>query len=155
MCSSDLDGYIARKYNLVTDLGKFLDPIADKMLINAMMIFLAINFPSLGEAVKFPFFLVILMEVRDLIVDGLRFMGAQKNVVIAANIFGKLKTVLQMLAISVVFLNGFPFSFFDSTWMNYLHISDFICYLATFVSLLSGVIYVWQNKKVFIDEKHE
>ena len=108
-----LDGYLARKNNEVTDLGKFLDPIADKMLINSMMVFLALNFSSLGGDQKFPFFLVIIMIIRDLVVDGLRFMVAKKNVVVAANIFGKLKTVTQMLAIIVVFLNGFPFSYFD------------------------------------------
>lgn len=143
-----LDGYLARKNNQVTDLGKFLDPIADKMLINGMMIFLALNFPSIHNVdLTFPFFLVILMEIRDLIVDGLRFMCAKKNVVIAANIFGKAKTVLQMVAISFVLLNGFPFSLFDYNFINYLHITDFICYLATITSLISGVIYVKDNIK--------
>ncbi len=143
-----LDGYLARKNNLVTDLGKFLDPIADKMLINGMMIFLALNFTSIRETnLTFPFFLVILMEIRDLIVDGLRFMCAKKHVVIAANIFGKAKTVLQMVAISFVLLNGFPFSLFDYNFIPYLHITDFICYLATITSLVSGVIYVKDNIK--------
>ena len=143
-----VDGYLARKNNQVTDLGKFLDPIADKMLINGIMIFLALNFPSIHNSdLTFPFFLVILMEIRDLIVDGLRFMCAKKNVVIAANIFGKAKTVLQMVAISFVLLNGFPFSLFDYNFINYLHITDFICYLATITSLISGVIYVKDNIK--------
>ena len=121
-----LDGYLARKNNEVTDLGKFLDPIADKMLINSMMVFLALNFSSLGGDQKFPFFLVIIMIIRDLVVDGLRFMVAKKNVVVAANIFGKLKTVTQMVAIIVVFLNGFPFSYFDYNWPMYLHIGDWL-----------------------------
>jgi CDP-diacylglycerol---glycerol-3-phosphate 3-phosphatidyltransferase len=150
-----LDGYLARKNNQVTDLGKFLDPIADKMLINAMMIFLALNFPSLGASLKFPFFCVIIMEIRDLIVDGLRFMAATKHTVIAANIFGKLKTVLQMVAISFVFINGWPFSYFDSNWLTYLHITDFICYAATFVSVLSGAIYLIQNKAVFLGQNND
>ena len=150
-----LDGYLARKNNQVTDLGKFLDPIADKMLINAMMIFLALNFPSLGDSLKFPFFCVIIMEIRDLIVDGLRFMAAKKHTVIAANIFGKLKTVLQMVAISFVFINGWPFSYFDVTWMPYLHITDFICYAATIVSVLSGAIYLIQNKSVFLGQNND
>ena len=149
-----LDGYIARKYNLVTDLGKFLDPIADKMLVNGLTIFLAINFISLNNNLVFPFFCVILMIIRDLIVDGLRFMAARKNVVIAANIFGKMKTVLQMVAISFVLLNGWPFSYFDYNWVQYLHVTDIICYLATFVSVLSGVIYLIQNKNVFLEEKN-
>lgn len=142
-----LDGYLARKNNQVTDLGKFLDPIADKMLINSMMLFLALNFVSLGNNLKFPFFLVIVMIVRDLVVDGLRFMVAKKNVVVAANIFGKLKTITQMIAIIIVFLNGFPFSYFDYNWPNYLHIGDWLCYIATFFSVLSGIIYVKQNIK--------
>ena len=150
-----LDGYLARKNNQVTDLGKFLDPIADKMLINGMMIFLALNFSSLGESLKFPFFCVIIMEIRDLIVDGLRFMAATKHTVIAANIFGKLKTVLQMVAISFVFINGWPFSYFDATWMPYLHITDFICYAATIVSVLSGAIYLIQNKSVFLGQNND
>ena len=128
-----LDGYLARKNNMVTDLGKFLDPIADKMLVNSMMIFLSLNFISLGNDVKFPFFCVIVMVIRDLIVDGLRFLAAQKNVVIAANKFGKIKTVTQMIAISVVILNGFPFVFFDYNWPMYLHISDWLTYIATFL----------------------
>ena len=136
--------------SLITDLGKFLDPIADKMLINSMMVFLALNFVSLTNNLKFSFFLVIIMIVRDLIVDGLRFMVAKKNVVVAANIFGKLKTVTQMLAIIVVFLNGFPFSYFDYNWPIYLHIGDWLCYIATFFSVLSGVIYVKQNIKYIL-----
>ena len=142
-----LDGYLARKNNEVTDLGKFLDPIADKMLINSMMVFLALNFVSLASHQRFAFFLVIIMIIRDLVVDGLRFMVAKKNVVVAANIFGKLKTVTQMVAIIVVFLNGFPFSYFDYNWPAYLHVSDWLCYIATFFSVLSGIIYVKQNIK--------
>lgn len=148
-----LDGYLARKNNEVTDLGKFLDPIADKMLINSMMIFLSLNFVSLVENQKFAFFLVIIMVIRDLVVDGLRFMVAKKNVVVAANIFGKLKTVTQMIAIIVVFLNGFPFSYFDYNWPVYLHISDWLCYIATFFSVLSGIIYVKQNIKYLFYEE--
>ena len=142
-----LDGYLARKNNEVTDLGKFLDPIADKMLINSMMVFLALNFVSLASHQRFAFFLVIIMIIRDLVVDGLRFMVAKKNVVVAANIFGKLKTVTQMVAIIVVFLNGFPFSYFDYNWPAYIHVSDWLCYIATFFSVLSGIIYVKQNIK--------
>src|SRR5574344_564681 len=143
-----LDGYLARKNNQVTDLGKFLDPIADKMLINSIMIFLCFNFISISDELTFPWFCVVLMTIRDLIVDGLRFMAASKNVTIAANMWGKAKTVLQMVAVSLVMLNGFPFSFFDVSWMEYLHITDFFCYLATLTSIIGGVIYLYDNRKV-------
>jgi len=144
-----LDGYLARKNHQVTDLGKFLDPLADKMLINSMMVFLCFNFVSINSELKFPWFCVVLMIVRDLVVDGLRFMCASKNIVIAANYWGKAKTVLEMVSITLVMLNGFPFSYFDSNWLPYLHITDIICYLTTITSLIGGFIYLKDNKKVF------
>lgn len=147
-----LDGYLARKNNQITDLGKFLDPIADKMLINSVMVFQAINFMSTQDALKFPWFCVVLMIIRDLVVDGLRFMAATKNIVLAANYWGKAKTVLQMVAITLVFLNGWPFSYFDTNWPTYLHISDIICYLTTLTSLIGGVIYLKDNKEVFYEK---
>lgn len=149
-----LDGYLARKNNQVTDLGKFLDPIADKMLVNSMLVFLSINFVSLNDHLRFPFFCVILMIIRDLVVDGLRFMAATKKVVISANIYGKLKTVFQMIALSIVLLNGFPFNLFDSNWIRYLHISDIFCYIATLISLISGVIYLTENIHTIIGGKN-
>lgn len=148
--SDFLDGYIARKYNMVTDLGKFLDPIADKILINGLMIFLIFNFKSLDGFITFPWFLVVLMIIRDIVIDGLRTNAAKKGKVIAANIFGKAKTVFEMVAIVIILLNGFPFSFFDNSWPNYLHVSDFICYLTCAASLLSGVIYLKQNFNILL-----
>ena len=149
-----LDGYLARKNNQVTDLGKFLDPVADKLLINSMVIFLIA--PSLfakyapGQIISFNMWCALLLVARDIVVDALRFIAAQKGVVIAANIFGKCKTVLEMVAISAVLLNGFPFNYFDKNWPVGLHIADFLVYIATFVSVLSGIIYVVQNRHVFL-----
>lgn len=151
-----LDGYLARKWHQVTDLGKFLDPIADKMLVNGLLIFLVFpwGFAS-SQRCLVPTFCVILMVVRDLVVDGLRFIAAKKNEVIAANIFGKLKTVSQMIAIPVVLLNGWPFSYFDSSWPVEANISSILIYIATFFSILSGIIYVVQNRKVLKEGKNE
>lgn len=152
-----LDGYLARKNNQVTDLGKFLDPVADKLLINSMVIFLII--PSVfakyapNQIISFNMWCALLLIVRDIVVDALRFIAAQKKVVIAANIFGKLKTVFEMIAIGAVLLNGFPFNYFDASWPAGLHIADFLVYIATAMSIISGVIYVWQNKKVFLDNE--
>ena len=156
-----LDGYLARKNNQVTDLGKFLDPVADKLLINSLVIFLVapqvfapyIPMPADGgKIVNFSVWCAILLVARDIVVDALRFIAASKGKVIAANIFGKLKTVLEMVAICAVLLNGFPFRYFDANWPRGLHIADFIVYIATLASLISGVIYVVQNRHVFKSE---
>ena len=147
-----LDGYLARKNNQITDLGKFLDPIADKMLVNSTLIILCCGFSFLNnnQLIISPF-IVILFVVRDLVVDGVRFMAAKKNIVIAANIFGKLKTVFQMVAIALVLLNGFPFSYFDYNFINGLRIADFFVYIALFFSILSMIVYLYQNRKVFLN----
>ncbi|HBX25129.1 MAG TPA: CDP-diacylglycerol--glycerol-3-phosphate 3-phosphatidyltransferase, partial [Firmicutes bacterium] len=144
------------KWKQVTDLGKFLDPIADKMLVNGLLIFLIFpwNFAP-NQNCLVPAFCVILMVIRDLVVDGLRFVAAKKNEVIAANIFGKAKTVAQMIAIPVVLLNGWPFCYFDASWPSYLNISSILVYIATLLSLLSGIIYVLQNKNVLKEKKEK
>ena len=102
-----LDGYLARKNNQVTDLGKFLDPVADKLLVNSMVIFLIVpaSYAHNGQ-MNFSLWCALLLVARDIVVDALRFIAAQKGVVIAANIFGKAKTVLEMIAVSLVLLNG-------------------------------------------------
>jgi len=152
-----LDGKLARKNNQVTDLGKFLDPIADKLLVNSMLIFLACTyaFRYADQQVCFiPVWCVIIMVARDIVVDAMRFIAAQKNVVIAANIFGKLKTVLQMVAISAVLLNDFPFHYmYPDNHNPYLNVTAFLVYVATLVSAISGIIYVVQNKKVLKENK--
>ena len=153
-----LDGKLARKNNQVTDLGKFLDPVADKLLVSSMLIFLtapAVFAPYTDAGQLFiPVWCVIIMVARDTVVDALRSIAAQKGVVIAANIFGKLKTVLQMVAISLVLLNDFPFHYLYPENTNpYLTVTSFVVYLATLASFLSGVIYVWQNRKAFLPEK--
>lgn len=143
-----LDGYLARKWKQVTDLGKFLDPVADKLLVDSALIYLCL--PHFGmDTLSIPLTCAIIMIIRDLVVDALRFVAASKGIVLAANVFGKLKTIFQMVAIPVVFLNGFPFSYFDSAWNSYLRIGMWLIYLATLMSFLSGVIYIVQNRAVF------
>lgn len=148
-----IDGYLARKNNEVTDLGKFLDPVADKLLVDGLIIFLLVRQVYAPDQIVFPLFCAIIMISRDLVVDALRFIAASKNIVLAANVFGKLKTILQMIAIPAVLLNDWPFSYFDYSWPEPLKICNIIVYLATFVSLLSGIIYLVQNKKVFKNTK--
>lgn len=154
-----LDGKLARKNNQITDLGKFLDPVADKLLVNTMTIFLCAPsvfapYTSGVQTAFFPVWCVIIMVARDTVVDALRFIAAQKGVVIAANIFGKLKTVLQMVAIGAVLLNDFPFHYmYPQNTSPYLTVTMFLVYLATLVSLISGIIYVVQNRKVFVKDE--
>ena len=139
-----LDGYLARKNNQVTDLGKFLDPVADKLLVNSIVIFLInpqvyASYTTNGQ-MSFSLWCALLLVARDIIVDALRFIAAQKGVVIGANIFGKAKTVLEMVAVSLVLLNGWPFSYFDASWP--VRIADIFVYLATAASVISGIIYL-------------
>ncbi|MCQ2796776.1 MAG: CDP-diacylglycerol--glycerol-3-phosphate 3-phosphatidyltransferase [Bacilli bacterium] len=147
-----LDGYLARKNNQVTDLGKFLDPVADKLLVNSLLIYLCVghfirSFTNTEQYV-IPGMCVIIMVARDIVVDCLRFVAAKKDIVIAANIFGKAKTVAQMITIPLVLLNGWPFSYFDFSWNRNLRMVAFFVYITTALSLISGVIYVIQNRKV-------
>lgn len=153
-----LDGYLARRNNQVTTLGKFLDPIADKMLVNSTLIFLAVGsaLPYSGDQLVLNVFVVILFIVRDLIVDAVRLIAASTGArVISANIFGKLKTIFQMVAIPVYLLNGYPFTFFDYNWPEPLRIANLLMYLALFFSLLSGIIYVVKNKDVLVGKKSD
>ena len=139
--SDFLDGYIARKYNLVTTYGKFMDPIADKLLVNSTIIILASRIPQLV-------IVAVVMIARDIVVDAVRLIAVTKNKVVAANIWGKLKTVTQMVAICFVLLNDFPFSFIP--WD--VNVSLILCYVAGVCSLLSMVVYIIQNREVFKDE---
>ena len=146
-----LDGYLARKNNQVTDLGKFLDPVADKLLVNSMVIFLIVPQSYTNGQMSFSLWCAILLVARDIVVDALRFIAAQKNVVIAANIFGKAKTVLEMIAVSLVLLNGWPFIYFDANWP--VRIADIFVYLCTFASVMSGVIYMVKYGYILKGEK--
>ena len=135
-----LDGYIARKNNLITTFGKFADPIADKLLVNSLFIL----FASKGIIPVVP---VIIMVCRDTIVDGCRMMAAQSGVVVAAGYLGKLKTVLQMLSIVLILVNNIPFELIR------IPVSDIILWFATFVSMASGVSYFNQLKEFIFESK--
>lgn len=146
-----IDGYLARKLNLITDLGRFLDPIADKILTTTALIFLAVNHEwAVNDQLLIPWYIVLLMILRDVIVDGMRMMAHSKHIVVSANIWGKSKTVLQMIAITLFFLNDWPFSYLGLP--KYLNVSYIFLYLALIASLVSGAIYMHQNRSVFAPE---
>lgn len=152
--SDFLDGHLARKYNLVTTYGKFMDPIADKLLVDVLLLFYALPMTEYGFALTgktgVPMVVVIIMICRDLCVDAIRLLGMEKQVVIQARYAGKVKTVLQMIALTCVLLNNFPFAFFS--WK--INVANLLCYLAGVASLVSLVDYFVVNRKVFQgDEK--
>lgn len=135
-----LDGYIARKYKMITSFGKFIDPIADKLLVNTVFILLAVS----GTVSIVP---VLFMIWRDTIVDAMRMMAAQKGVVVAAGIWGKLKTVLQMVTIIVVLLNDIPFAFFG------LEVGKWLVWISAIISAYSGIVYFQQCKQYIMESK--
>lgn len=140
--SDFVDGYLARKYNLVTTYGKFMDPIADKLLVNSLFIILTVIGPC-----KIPVIVTVIMIARDLLVDAIRQLGADKQVVIAANRWGKIKTVTQMVALTFVLLNNWPFALLNLPF----NVTIVFCYIACAASLVSGVLYFIYNRKVFKD----
>ena len=147
-----LDGYLARKLNLVTNFGKFLDPFADKVLTNSAFILLMIT-PSWVEIelIRVPAWIVIIMIIRDLAVDGIRMIGVSQGKIIAASKIGKLKTVMQIIAIIFVFLNDAMFAFLNLP--NGFTITDFILYLAALISLISLISYLYNNRGIFISHE--
>ncbi len=145
--SDMIDGKIARKYNMVTDYGKFMDPIADKLLVNSTLLILICNGP-----IRIPVVCVLLMICRDIIVDAIRLNAVRKNIVVAANIFGKIKTVLQMVSLIFILINDFNLDSIIGL-PNYLYIGQLMIYLATCASVISGIIYLVQNRQVFMENK--
>ena len=135
-----LDGYLARKNHLVTDFGKFMDPLADKMLTTAAIIYMVV------DGVCSPVVLAIIM-FREFAVAGVRMIAAESGIVIAANMWGKVKTVLQMLSII--------FYFFGTAlcWNGTLEsitvvvlVSILLCWLVAVVTAVSGIKYLWDNR---------
>ena len=138
--SDFLDGYIARKYNQITTLGKFIDPIADKALTTTMFILFAVDgiIPPL---------VVLIMVWRDILVDGIRMMCAERGVVVAAGLLGKAKTVAQMVAIVLVLLNNLPFALVG------VPVADIMIWLSVFLSVISGFSYFIQAKDLIFETK--
>ena len=132
------DGMLARKNNWITSFGNFADPIADKMLVNTVLI-LMVYFHQANVIA------VLLMIARDLIVDGLRMSAANSGEVVSAGIFGKLKTVLQMFALVFLLLKDWPFVYMG------ICMDQILLWAATVASLYSGWIYFNQLKKYVLE----
>jgi CDP-diacylglycerol--glycerol-3-phosphate 3-phosphatidyltransferase len=128
-----LDGYIARKYNMVTDFGKFIDAIADKILVNSVLIILA------SQGFIHPIIPVVLI-VRDSIVNSVKMMAAKKGKVVAAIKLGKIKTACLMVGIILTLFYNLPFELIG------VSISKVLLFIATILSVVSGIQYYSMNK---------
>ena len=132
-----LDGKIARKYNLVTNFGKFMDPLADKLLVCSAMI-------CLIDMDRIPAWIVIVIISREFIISGLRLVASDNHVVIAASYWGKFKTTFQMLMVIVLILN-IQMSFFQILGM-------ILTYVALILTVVSLIDYIVKNKDVLKEQ---
>lgn len=127
-----LDGYIARKNHLVTNFGKFMDPLADKLLVSAAMI-------CLVSMDRLPAWMVIIIISREFAISGFRLIAADNGIVIAASWWGKFKTVSQMIMIILLIANlGGVFTVLENVFM----------WIALILTVVSLADYIWKNKKV-------
>ena len=139
-----LDGYIARKNHLVTDFGKFMDPLADKCLTTAAFIYMVV------DGVCSPVVLAVIL-FREFAVAGVRMIAAETGTVIAANMWGKVKTVLQMLTI-IFYYFAAALAGAGNVGVVSL-VTVVLCWLCGAATLLSGCIYLWQNRQLFMQAK--
>jgi CDP-diacylglycerol--glycerol-3-phosphate 3-phosphatidyltransferase len=133
-----LDGKIARKYNLVTNFGKFMDPLADKLLVCSALI-------CLVELGSLPAWIVIIIIAREFIISGFRLIASDNGVVIAASYWGKFKTTFQMLMVIVLILN------IDLAFFRILGV--ILIWIATILTVVSLIDYIAKNKDVLKDQK--
>ncbi len=131
-----LDGKIARKYNLITNFGKFMDPLADKLLVCSALI-------ALAEMGRIPSWIVIIIISREFIISGFRTVAADNQVVIAASYWGKIKTVFQMIMVCLMIA--------DITALSL--ITDIVMWIALALTVVSLADYLLKNKDVMKDTK--
>ncbi len=134
-----LDGYIARKYNLITDFGKMMDAMADKILVNSILIILS------ATGFVHPIITVVIV-VRDSITNSIKMACGNKGKTIAASNAGKLKTVFLMVGIALTLFYNLPFELWN------FKVSEFLLIIAAVLSIISGIEYYNVNKKMLFDE---
>lgn len=134
-----LDGHIARKYNLVTDFGKMMDAIADKILVNSVLIILA------ATGFIHPIIPIIII-MRDTVVNSIKMIAGSKGKVVAAIKSGKIKTALLMVGIVLTLFYNMPFELWN------LKVADLLLIIASIMSLISGFQYYYMNKDLIFDK---
>jgi len=135
-----VDGYLARKYNMVTDFGKMMDAIADKVLVNSVLIILTAN------GFVHPLVTVVIV-IRDIIVDSIKMTAGNNGKVVQASMLGKAKTVCLMVGISLTLFYNLPFELWN------LKVSDFLLILAAVLSLVSAFHYYYENHDLIFKTK--
>jgi CDP-diacylglycerol--glycerol-3-phosphate 3-phosphatidyltransferase len=136
-----IDGRLARKNNQVSELGKFLDPIADKLLVTSALI-------ALIKTDGLSVWIVFIIIAREFIISGFRLIAAGQGVVIAADKLGKIKTTVQIIAIVCILLRDFPFSLFTD-----FPVGMAFMLLALAMTIISGVNYLAKNSKILTSKK--
>ncbi|WP_300350196.1 CDP-diacylglycerol--glycerol-3-phosphate 3-phosphatidyltransferase [Clostridium sp.] len=148
--TDQLDGYIARSRNQITNFGKFMDPLADKLLVTSALI-------SLVELQLIPAWAAIVIIAREFAVSGLRTIAASEGKIIAASWWGKIKTVIQIIAIILLLLQvniinspGIKELVLENSFLSnfFRYVPNIFLYLAVIITILSGIDYFIKNKKV-------
>jgi len=134
------DGNIARKQNIVTDFGKVMDAIADKILVNGVLIVLAFD----GFI---PVVVPVIIITRDIIVDTIKMLSGSKGKAVGASIWGKIKTVFMMIGVVFVFFYNLPFALFN------IQIGNYLVFIATILSVYSAIQYFIANKEIILSDK--
>ncbi len=137
--TDSLDGYLARKNNMVTDFGKVMDAIADKILVNGILIVLAVD----GFI---PAAIPVIIITRDTFVDSIKMVAGQSGHAVGASIAGKVKTICMMAGVSLMLLYNLPFELIG------IKVADALIVLATILSVISGVQYYENNKKALLKD---
>lgn len=149
-----LDGKIARKYNLVTNLGKLLDPIADKLLVMSGLLLVVVD-----GTIPHPYGVIVAIIIigRELLISAFRQIAASQNVVMAADKFGKIKMITQVIALPMLFVLAFLHTIaINSTVLLVCEIVSYVFIgLATLFTILSGVNYIVKNRQVLKEKKTE
>ena len=140
--SDALDGYIARSRNMVTDFGKMTDAIADKMLVNSVLIILAAQ----GMV---PVVITVIIVFRDTVVDTIKMIAGSKGQVVAAKMSGKIKTTFLMIGIILTLCYNLPFELFN------LDVANFTLVLATIFAIISGIEYYNMNKNLIFSKEEK
>src|SRR3989339_132464 len=149
-----IDGYMARKYGTVTDFGKFLDPLADKLLVSAALI----SFVQIKE-LSIPAWMVTVIISREFIITGIRTVATSKHIIIPAALSGKFKTTFQMIAIVIILailcLDSFLQTYLEKDYSNIPQlklIPYILMFITTILTLVSGFSYIFKHKYLFTDK---